>query len=121
MGTASPALCAFMRALNDKTGFVVDGSTTVPRSNKGARPRETIADLIFIFLLGKVTKEVRAAIDESEYCVSMPFNPAGFVDRCLLSDSYTTAILPRVIIARVVAATDCTRRVGLHQLRPTKR
>ena len=91
-GNASPTLCSFLRALNEETWFVVDGSETVSRSHKGARPGETIADLIFTFLFGKVTEEVRAAIDESEYCVSLPYNAASFVDHCREADANTTEL-----------------------------
>ena len=50
---APPTMTDFMRELNEDTWFVVDGAQEVTRSAKGARPGETIADLVFIFLLSK--------------------------------------------------------------------
>ena len=46
VGSASSDLGAFLRVLNEETWFVVDGSDRVTQSNKGARPGETIADLV---------------------------------------------------------------------------
>ena len=50
-GGASPELTSLLRAMNQDTWFVVDGSEKVTQSCKGARPGETIADLIFILSL----------------------------------------------------------------------
>ena len=48
-GGASEELVDFLRALNEQTWFVVDGADVFTQSLKGARPGETIADLVFIF------------------------------------------------------------------------
>ena len=47
-GGASPELTSLLRAMNQETWFVVDGSDAVTQYCKGARPGETMADLIFI-------------------------------------------------------------------------
>ena len=52
IGGASPSLTAFLRVLNEETWFVVDGSEVVTQSCRGARPGETIADLIYFVLQG---------------------------------------------------------------------
>ena len=77
-GGASPELTSLLQAMNQDTWFVVDGSEKVTQYCKGARPCETIADLIFIFLFAKVTKEVRAILRETEFHLTLPYNSSGF-------------------------------------------
>ena len=58
LGQADPALVEYMRSLNENTWFVIDGSESVVRTTRGARAGEATADMIFIFLFGRFTKEV---------------------------------------------------------------
>lgn len=79
IGGAHPALVEFVRVLNEESWFVVDGPDVVTRSSRGARPGETIADLIFILLFSKTTKEVRSLIKASEFDLTLPYYCAGFL------------------------------------------
>ena len=56
LGGASPALINFVRELNEDTWFVVDGAEEATCSARGARPGETIADIVLIFLFSKVAQ-----------------------------------------------------------------
>jgi hypothetical protein len=56
-GGASEELVDLLRALNEQTWFVVDGADVVTQSLKGARPGETIADLVFIFCSPKLPRK----------------------------------------------------------------
>ena len=57
-GGASQSLVQFMRTLNEDTWFVVDGSNKVSHTLRGARPGETLADLVFIFLFLHIREAV---------------------------------------------------------------
>ena len=56
-GGASEELVDFLRALNEQTWFVDDGADVVTQSLKGARPGETIADLVFHFCSQKLPRK----------------------------------------------------------------
>ena len=59
---ASEALLQLLQDMNRRTWMALDGSPAITETFKGARPGEATADLIFMFLLARVTKEVREAI-----------------------------------------------------------
>ena len=69
----------YMRCLNEDTWFVINGSEAVARTTRGARAGEATADLVFIFLFGRVTKEVRSIINESPYWTERPYSTTGFL------------------------------------------
>ena len=79
LGQADPALVEYMRCLNDDTWFVINGSEEVVRTSRGARAGEATADLIFIFLFGRVTKQVRTLINESPYWIEFPYSSTGIL------------------------------------------
>jgi hypothetical protein len=57
LGGASTELTAFLRVLNEESWFVVYGTDAVRQSCKGARPGETIADLVIISFLIRSPKK----------------------------------------------------------------
>ena len=79
LGQADPALVEYMRCLNDDTWFVINGSEAVVRTSRGARAGEATADLIFIFLFGRVTKQVRTLINESPYWIEFPYSSTSIL------------------------------------------
>ena len=54
-----------------------------------ARPGESIADLIFIFVFARITKAVRSILDLSEYCLRLPLASVGILSAQLSLDSTT--------------------------------
>ena len=68
-----------MRSLNEDTWFVIDGSDSVVRTTRGARVGEATADVIFMFLFGRVTKEVRSVINASRFWTELPLSSTGFL------------------------------------------
>ena len=63
----SPALQQLMRDMNEDTWFKLDGSPKVTGMVGGCRPGEPIADLVFVFMFGKVLKGLRSVLLETEY------------------------------------------------------
>ena len=57
----SPALQQLVRDMNEDTWFSLEGSSKITGMFGGCRPGEPIADLVFVFMFGKVLKEVRDA------------------------------------------------------------
>ena len=55
------------------------GSEAVVRTSRGARVGEATADLVFIFLFGRVTKQVRTMINESPFWTELPYSSTGFL------------------------------------------
>ena len=72
LGQADPALVKYMRCLREDTWCVTNGSEAVVRTSRGARAGEATADLVFVFLFGRVTKEVRSLINESPFWTELP-------------------------------------------------
>ena len=66
----SPALQQLVRDMNEDTWFSLDGSSKITGMFDmfdGCRPGEPIADLVFVFMFGKVLKEVRNVLMDTEY------------------------------------------------------
>ena len=61
----SAALQQLVRDMNEDTSFSLEGSSKITGMFGGCRPGEPIADLVFVFMFGKVLKEV-LDVDESE-------------------------------------------------------
>ena len=55
----------------EDTWFKLDGSGKVTGMFGRCRPGETIADLVFVFMFGKVLKEVRSVLMETEYALDI--------------------------------------------------
>ena len=99
LGQADPALVEYMRSLNEDAWFVIDGSDSVARTTRGARAGEATADLFFIFLFGRVTKEVRTIINASPFGTELSLRSTGFLASLDGFDSTTDD-------AEVVSADD---------------
>jgi hypothetical protein len=80
LGGAPEELIAFLRILNEDTWFVVDGAEVVTQSMRGARPGETIADLVFNFPCATIAQEVLSIIGNSEFHQSLGYCNTGFLD-----------------------------------------
>ena len=63
----SPALQQLVRDMNEDTWFSLDGSAKVTGMFGGCRLGEPIADLVFVFMFGKVLREVRNVVMETEF------------------------------------------------------
>ena len=63
----SPALQQLVRVMHEDTWFSLDGSSKITGMFDGCRPGEPIADLVFVFMFGKVLKEVRNLLMNTEY------------------------------------------------------
>ena len=53
--------------MNEDTWFSLDGSAKVTGMFGGCRLGEPIVDVVFVFMFGKVLKEVRNVLMETEY------------------------------------------------------
>ena len=62
----SPALQQLVRDMNEDTWFSLEGSSKITGMFGGCRPGEKIADLVFVFMFGKVLKEVRNVLMNTE-------------------------------------------------------
>ena len=62
------------------TWFKLDGSGKVTGMFGGCRPGEPIADLVFVFMFGKVLKEVRSVLMETEYGWTVGYDENQFVE-----------------------------------------
>ena len=61
----SPALKQLVRDMNQETWFKVDGTDKVTGMFGGCRPGEPI--VVYVFMFGKVLKEVRCVLAETEH------------------------------------------------------
>ena len=55
---AQPDIVSFLRDMNVSTWVIIDGSEQVTQTWRGARPGESIADLMFIFSLPTLLKKL---------------------------------------------------------------
>ena len=76
----SPALQQLVRDMNEDTWFKLDGTDKVTGMFGGCRPGEPIADLVFVFMFGKVLKEVRSVLMETEYGWTVDYDENQFVE-----------------------------------------
>ena len=56
---------------------------------RGARPGESIADLILIFMFAQITKEVRSVISHSPFRTTLALASHGILSAQLGADSHT--------------------------------
>ena len=101
-GGVDLALVALLQDLNDSTWFVIDGSDQIVQTLRGTRPSESIADLIIIFCLQEVIKEVRTILCQSPFCMSLPLASNGILSAQLGTDTCTDE-------AEAVYANDAMR------------
>ena len=76
----SPAWQQLVRDMNEDTWFKLDGSGKVTGMFGRCRPGEPIADLVFVFMFGKVLKEVRSVLMETEYGWTLSYDEHQFVE-----------------------------------------
>ena len=62
----SPALKQLVRDMDEDTWFSLEGSSKITGMFGVCRPGEPIADLVFVFMFGKVLKEVRNVLMNTE-------------------------------------------------------
>ena len=74
----SPALQQVVRDMNEDTWFKLDGKVTGMFG--WCRPGEQIADLVFVFMFGKVLKEVRSVLMEKEYGWTLGYNENQYAE-----------------------------------------
>ena len=89
VGGADPSLVALLQDLSDSTWFVIDRSAQAVQMLRGARPGESIADLICVVLFAKVTKEVRTEISQSPCRMRFPLASNGILSAQLGTDAST--------------------------------
>ena len=79
----SPALQHLVRDMNEDMWFSLDGSTKVTGMFGGCRPGEPIADLVFVFMFGKVLKDVRNVLMVTEFGWTLRYDENQYADDCL--------------------------------------
>ena len=89
VGGADPSLICLLQDIHESTWFVVDGSDQIVQTRRGARPSESVADIIFIFVFAKVTKEVRSLISQTPFRVPLPLATDGTLSAQLGVDART--------------------------------
>ena len=76
----SPALQQLVRDVNEDTWFSLDGSAKVTGMFGGCRPGDPIADLVFFFTFGKVLREVRNVVMETEFGWTLRYDENQYVE-----------------------------------------
>ena len=76
----SPALQQLVRDMNEDRWFSLEGSSKITDMFGGCRPSEPIADLVFVFMFGKVLKEVRDVLMNTENGSMMAYDESRFVE-----------------------------------------
>ena len=76
----SPALQQLVRDMNEDTWFSPEGSFKITGMFGGCRPGEPIADLVFVFMFGKVLKEVRDVLMNTENGWTLAYDESRFVE-----------------------------------------
>ena len=76
----SPALQQLVRDMNEDTWNKLHGSGKVTGMFRGCRPGEPIADLVLVFMFGKVLKEVRSVLMETESGWTLGYDEHQYVE-----------------------------------------
>ena len=76
----SPALQQLVRDMNEDTWFSMEGSSKITGMFGGCRPGEPIADLVFVFMFGKVLKDVREVVMGTEFGWTLRYDENQYVE-----------------------------------------
>ena len=110
----SPALQQLVRDMNEDTWFKLDGTGKVTGTVGGCRPGEPIADLFFVFMFGKVLKEARSVLIETEYGWTVGYDENQFVEA--RARRHTAQELKRLMQTTVSTSLDMKTRKNCWQL-----
>ena len=76
----SPALQQLVRDNNEDAWFSLEGSSKITGMFGGCRPGEPIADLVFVFMFGKVLEEVRDVLMNTDNGRMLAYDESRFVE-----------------------------------------
>ena len=93
--------------MNEDTWLSLEGSSKITGMFGCCRPGEPIADLVFVFMFGKVLKEVRNMLMNTENGWMLAYDESSFVeaDMRILKSCWQRCVSPLRSFARLLRGT----------------